>query len=83
MLGTGRCRVGKYRVRVLVRVRVNRCPCLGRVLQRAVHLIAQVRRQRGPNATALESRLEAAIPQRRQRLVCAADQQPTQEHLGQ
>ena len=55
--------------------------CLGRVLKGAVHFLAEVRRQRWPDAAALESRLEAAVPQGRQRLVCAADKQAPQEHL--
>ncbi len=53
------------------------------MLQGAVDLVPQVRRQGAADAAALERCLEAAVPQRRQRLVCAADQQTAQEHLKQ
>ena len=58
-------------------------PHLGRVLQGPVDLVAQVRWQGAADAAALERRLEAAVPKRRQRLVRAADQQAAQEHLEQ
>ena len=51
------------------------------MLQGAVDLIPEVRRQGAADAAALERRLEAAVCKRRQRLVRAADQQAAQEHL--